>query len=119
MVTLSSDGKMLRQLTSGHWVVMNLLGFDAHKHNVIFAGNEVNPIGCNVFTVNVDTGERIRIDEGGRGWHDASLSGSGKWLLDRYQEPDVPRNIAFVDTRNGQNYFIFLDASARIIVGRF
>ena len=42
----------------------------------------------------------VRVDEGGRGWHTGTLSTSGRYLIDNYQEPDVPRNIAIVDTRN-------------------
>ena len=48
-----------------------------------------------------------RIDEGGRGWHGGRVSDSGAWLVDYYQEPDVPRNIAVVDTRNNRQYRYF------------
>ena len=96
------QGNMLKQVTSGKWVVMNLLGFDAKAHTAIIASNEANPIGCNLYSVNIDNGQRRRIDEGGHGWHDGSLNASGTMLVDRYQEPDVPRNIAFADTRTGK-----------------
>ena len=96
------QGNMLKQVTSGNWVVMDLLGFDSKAHTAIIASNEANPIGRNLYSVNIDTGKRTRIDEGGRGWHDGSLNTSGTMLVDVYQEPDVPRNIAFADTRTGK-----------------
>jgi len=47
------------------------------------------------------------IDEGGKGWHSGRLSASGRFLIDNYQEPDVPRNIAIVDTRNNKQYHYY------------
>ncbi|MCQ2288646.1 MAG: S9 family peptidase [Muribaculaceae bacterium] len=97
------NGKQLRQLTQGNWVVMSVLGFDASTQSVIYTSNEINPLQQNIFAVSTVTGERHRVDEGGKGWHGASLSPSGKWLIDYYQEPDVPRNIAIVNTATGQS----------------
>ena len=99
---LFTDGKLVKQLTRGNWVVMEMLGFDEKGHNIFFTANAENPIQKNVYRVNVDGGTMARVDEGGRGWHDAALSASGKWLIDSYQEPDVPRNIAIVNTTDGK-----------------
>ena len=98
---LFKDGKEQRQLTRGKWVVMEQLGFDEAGHNILFTANAESPIQKNVYRVNVDSGEMARVDEGGRGWHGAVVSPAGKWLVDYYQEPDVPRNIAVVNTAPG------------------
>ncbi len=99
---LFTGGKQVKQLTRGNWVVMDMLGFDEKGHNIFFTANAENPIQKNVYRVNVDGGTMARVDEGGKGWHDAALSTSGKWLIDSYQEPDVPRNIAIVNTTDGK-----------------
>lgn len=101
------DGKLNRQLTSGKWVVMEVLGFDKGNHNVIIAANAESPIQRNIYRVNIDNGIMTRIDEGGKGWHNAMLSDNGKWLIDNYQEPDVPRNIALVNTATGKTLRYF------------
>ncbi len=100
-------GRELKQLTRGKWVVMELLGFDQEKQAIIISANADSPIQQNLYRVDVATGEMTRIDEGGRGWHSGRLSDSGAWLIDKYQEPDVPRNIAIVDTRNNRQYRYF------------
>ena len=92
-------GRLVKQLTSGNWVVMDLLGFDEERKAVIFSANADSPIQQNLYRVDVATGQMTRIDEGGKGWHSGRLSDSGRYLIDSYQEPDVPRNIAIVDTR--------------------
>ena len=95
-------GKLDKQLTSGNWVVMDLLGFDEQQRAVIISANADSPIQQNLYRVDVTTGKMTRIDEGGKGWHSGNLSATGRYLIDNYQEPDVPRNIAIVDTRNNK-----------------
>ncbi len=101
------NGKQVKQLTSGNWVVMDMLGFDAERQSVIISANAESPIQQNLYRVDVSTGEMTRIDEGGRGWHTGRLSASGHYLIDNYQEPDVPRNIAIVDTRKNTQFRYF------------
>ena len=96
-----AGGRLLKQLTHGNWVVMDLLGFDTERRAIIISANADSPIQQNLYRVDVTTGEMTRIDESGRGWHTGMLSNSGSRLIDSYQEPDVPRNIAIVDTRTG------------------
>ena len=95
-------GKLEKQLTSGNWVVMDLLGFDEQQRAVIISANADSPIQQNLYRVDVTTGKMTRIDEGGKGWHSGNLSASGRYLIDNYPEPDVPRNVAIVDTRNNK-----------------
>ncbi len=101
------NGNELRQLTSGNWEVMEMIGFDATKQAIIYAANAISPIQRNIFRVDVNTGTSTRIDQGGKGWHNATLSGSGQWIIDNYQEPDVPRIIAIADTRTAQSFTHF------------
>ena len=100
-------GKQVKQLTSGNWVVMDMLGFDTDRQSVIISANAESPIQQNLYRVDVSTGKMTRIDEGGRGWHTGRLSASGHYLIDNYQEPDVPRNIAIVDTRKNTQFRYF------------
>ena len=100
-------GNLVKQLTRGKWVVMDMIGFDEQAQAVIISANADSPIQKNLYRVDVATGTMTRIDEGGRGWHYGRLSTSGNWLIDSYQEPDVPRNIAIVDTRTGRHYRYF------------
>ena len=102
-----TSGRLVKQLTHGNWVVMDLLGFDTDRQAIIISANADSPIQQNLYRVDVATGQLTRIDEGGRGWHSGRLSTSGAWLIDNYQEPDVPRNIAIVDTRNNRQYRYF------------
>ncbi len=104
---MDTQGNELKQLTRGNWVVTDLLGFDKQNKTIIISGNADSPIQQNLYRVDIASGERVRIDEGGKGWHSGRLSDSGAYLVDSYQEPDVPRNIAIVDTRKNSQHRYF------------
>ena len=93
----NKEGKLLRQLTSGPWVVQQVLGFNSKQKSIIIASNEANALQRNTYSVSVAKGTRTLLDNG-HGVHRPELSESGQYLFDRYSEPDVPRNIDVVST---------------------
>lgn len=92
-----TDGTSVRQLTQGPFVVMQIVGFNEKDQTVIVATNEASPIQRNLYAVKVKNGKRTALDNG-RGYHHATLSATGRYLVDNYQEPTVPRIINAVDT---------------------
>ena len=98
----NTKGEQLKQITSGNWVVMEFLGFNEKRHSVIIASNERNAIQRNIYSVNIDNGKRTLVDDNGEGWHTASLSPSGQYVVDKYSTPSVPRNIAIANVENGK-----------------
>ena len=97
----------IRQLTSGKWEVMEVLGFNTKHKSIIIASNECSPIQRNIFVVDTKTGKRTMMDDCGKGWHNATLSESGQYVYDNYSTPDVPRKIAIVNTENGKRTAYF------------
>lgn len=86
----NKEGQQIKQLTSGKWVVLDVLGFNTKQKSIVYVSNECNPIQRNTWLVNVSTGKRTLLDNG-RGYHFATLSKDGGMLLDNYSEPTVPR----------------------------
>ena len=79
---------------------MDVLGFNTKSHSVIIASNEPKAIQRNIFSVNIDNGKRTLIDCNGDGWHNACISTSGRYVLDNYQTPTIPRVIDLIDTQS-------------------
>ena len=96
----NKEGQQLKQLTSGQWVVMEVLGFNKKTKSVIIASNEKSPLQRNLYAVSIANGKRTPLDNG-RGVHRGSLSDSGILLYDKYQEPTVPRCIDIMNTSKG------------------
>lgn len=97
----NTESLEIKQLTSGKWEVMDVLGFYPKHKSIIIASNECSPIQRNIFLVDVQTGKRAMMDDNGKGWHNATLSESGQYLFDNYSTPTVPRKIAIVNMEIG------------------
>ena len=92
------NGKELKQLTKGAWVVMDVLGFNKKDKTIIIASNEKNPLQRNLWAVNINNGKRTLLDNG-LGVHRGTLSASGALMYDKYQEPSVPLCITVTSTQ--------------------
>lgn len=103
----TKEGKELKQITQGKWVVMDVLGFDKKHHSIIYQSNELSPIQQNIFVVNVDNNKRALMDDNGKGWHNGILSESGQYFVDSYSTPTIPRNIAIININNGKRTRFF------------
>ncbi len=94
-----SDGHELRQITSGQWVVLDFICFDAGSKSIVYASNEASPIQQNIWRVDVETGKRTLLDTGS-GWHYGYASANGRYILDNYSEPTTPRKIDIIDSHS-------------------
>ncbi|MCI6617652.1 MAG: S9 family peptidase [Prevotella sp.] len=103
---MSADGREIKQLTSGSWVVLDVLGFNPKAKAIVYTSNEISPIQTNSFMVNVNSGRKVRLGDA-TGWHTPSLSEGGQYLLDRYSAPDVPRNIDLISTSTAKTRRLF------------
>ena len=98
---MDKSGHEIKQLTSGKWVVEQLVGFNPQHQSVIITSNELNPLQRNLFAVDLNTGRRTLLGSD-TGWHTPALRASGRYLVDKYQAPDVPRHIDIVNVDNGR-----------------
>ena len=89
-------GELVKQLTSGPWVVMDVLGFNKKQKSIVFAANKEHPLHRRLYSVNVANGS-IRQLESVDGVHRAELSPSGNFLIDRFSTPTRPRVIDVLD----------------------
>ena len=89
-----TDGKLIKQLTEGKWLVSDILGFNTQRKEVIF--NAVDALGSSNFAVSITSGKRslpFNINTTTEGVHKGELSASGTYIIDNYSTPDIPRKI--------------------------
>lgn len=98
----NTDGKELKQLTSGNWVVQDMLGFNEKKKEIIIASTEYSPLNTNIFRVSIPSGKRTPACKE-EGVHSGKLSASGRYIIDHYSNPSVPRSINIVDTQKNKS----------------
>lgn len=113
-----TTGKQLKQLTSGEWVVMDVLGFDPKGEYLFVSATAPHPFSSfsygtplQIYTwkINIKTGNRFCLN-GNTGVHDVSVSPSGKYAIDRIASPSIPRNIDIIRVKDGKTVKNLLSA---------
>ena len=92
------NGKELKQLTSGKWVVMDLVGFNEKTKSILYISNEVDPRHSNLYSVDVNTGRRMLLGRGIGVIQHVELSTSGQNACLTLSAPNYPRIIDMVST---------------------
>jgi len=89
-----------QQLTSGPWVVLDVLGFNSRQRSLIIEANQYHPLHRQLYSVSTSTGKLTPLTQAD-GIHRGTLSPSGQWLLDRHSAPTQPRNISVMPALGG------------------
>jgi len=104
-----TNGKELKQITKGEWVVMEVLGFNKKQKSIIFKANKEHPLHHRLYSVSM--AGTIQQLETVDGVHNGLLSPSGNFLIDRFTTPTRPRVIDVVDiTRKTPQHTNLLEA---------
>lgn len=85
-----TEGKLIKQLTKGNWVVTSLNGFDAKGENLFFTSTIENGVTRHLCKVNLKSGKVEQITSG-TGTHTTMVSADGNFAIDHFQSLDVPR----------------------------
>ena len=91
----SIKGECIRQITSGPWVVMDVLGFNKKQKSIVIKANREHPLCHNLYSV--DMNGNLKQLETTDGVHNGELSTSGRYLIDRFSTPTRSRVIDIVD----------------------
>ncbi|HYK75872.1 MAG TPA: S9 family peptidase, partial [Daejeonella sp.] len=86
----NSQGKLIRQLTKGKWVVTNFEGFDPSGKKAFFTSTISSPITRDFCSVELKSAKIIRITSQ-EGTHAAVLNDQGTLVLDQFSNQTTPR----------------------------
>jgi dipeptidyl-peptidase-4 len=95
----NKKGEMVKQLTKGVWVVMDVLGFNQKDKSIIIVSNEKHALQSNLYAVNIKTLKRTLLDNG-EGVHWGKLSSSGTKLYEKYSTPTTPNTVNAIEISN-------------------
>jgi dipeptidyl-peptidase-4 len=86
----NTDGKLLNQVTRGEWLVNDIAGINAANKELIITAGKESPLEKHIYTVNWQSSKIKRLDDA-PGVHIADVNTDGTYLVDGYQNKDVPR----------------------------
>ncbi|HCS19683.1 MAG TPA: S9 family peptidase, partial [Bacteroidetes bacterium] len=96
----SKDGILLKQLTSGNWLVSSLLGKDKKGKNLFFMATKQSPLNNNLYQVELKSGKITEITSES-GVHTCRVSEDGTYVLDIYSNAGTPNIAQRISLKDG------------------
>ncbi|WP_298444099.1 S9 family peptidase [uncultured Ferrimonas sp.] len=97
----NNQGKMLRQLTQGDWVVDKLEAIDKQQGLVYFSGRKNTPLERQLYQVSLNGG-KIRQVSQRSGMHAFAFADDGSAYLDTFSSPNQPPQVS-LHTNQGKH----------------
>lgn len=95
-----TKGKMLKQLTSGNWIVNDIIGFDNKNTQVFIHATKDSPIEKHVYSVSLKNGSIKKITAE-PGEHTGLISDNGNYCIDDYSSQTIANRID-IQTADGK-----------------
>jgi dipeptidyl-peptidase-4 len=98
-----TTGKLIRPLTSGNYDITDVLGVDREEKQIFVVSNELNPVEFQIYKVDLKTAQKVQLTFE-PGVHNAQLSFSGKYFIDRFSNSNTPLNMDLVDATGSAKF---------------
>jgi dipeptidyl-peptidase-4 len=93
-----TDGKLLKQLTTGTWEVTAFQGFDPKETKIFYTSTQESPLERQMYAVEIKAGKTSKITSG-KGTHTTFVSPDGKNILDRLSSLSVGSRTSLVNDK--------------------
>jgi dipeptidyl-peptidase-4 len=105
------NGKEIKQLTQGLWVVKSFEGFDTKGDKVFITSNKDEIAGTKFYSIDLKSGKMTNITSED-GTHSVKPSYDGTYLLDRYSNLTTPAVISLKDSKGKTLQTLLQDSTA-------
>lgn len=96
----NTDGKLIKQLTKGDWLVKNITGFNDKGTHCFFYATKDSPLETNFYSVELKSGKIERITPE-KGTHTVVFNTEGNLFIDAYSNYETPYKVCLI--KNGKN----------------
>lgn len=102
----NTDGKLVRQLTKGHWVVTGLEGFDASGKGLFYTSTAASPLENRLYYLDISSGKTTLLT-GQKGTHNVNIRPDGRFFISRYSNLETPARIFAGDLKGKEVKSLF------------
>ena len=85
----NTNGKLIKQVTKGDWVVTDFLGFDTNGKNIFIQSTKESPIERHIYKVNIKSGKMQKLTTE-TGTHSAVFNKAHSYFIDKYSSIKIP-----------------------------
>lgn len=90
------NGKLIRQLTKGNWIVNAVHAIDEAKGVVLFSGRKDTPLENHLYQLELGSGTITRLTEAGY-FHDVVVADNASGFIDTFSNVSTPNKVALRD----------------------
>ncbi len=101
----NTDGKVIKQLTKGEWIVNEIVGINKATNEIIITASKESPLEKHCYSVDIESGKVERIDKE-PGWHTITTNDSGTYMLDVFSSKNVPKRTEVRATKGSFSYVL-------------
>lgn len=105
----NTEGKLLKQLTEGDWIVTDILAIDPSEECLIYTSTEVSPVERHTYRLDLNNGKRKRLTQA-KGMHASQVRGDMAYILDAYSNLETPYVQQVVNVKKGKQTASLLEA---------
>ena len=105
-----TEGTLIKQLTSGEWEIVNLLGFDTQATSVFYESTAENPHETHLYRTDVKTGKTEKITSG-EGVHSLRNSADMNYFIDIFSSIQMARGYYLIDRKGNRLAVLKEDAN--------
>jgi dipeptidyl-peptidase-4 len=104
----NTNGRMISQLTSGKWMVTNLIGIDPRGEFAYFEATRESPLERHVYSVNISTGDLKKLSSE-QGTNTALFNSQYDHFLNSVSSTTIPKKITLNNVK-GEQIKVLLNA---------
>jgi len=82
------DGGLIKQLTSGNWIVTNFLGFSEDAKGCFYTSTTASPLEEQLYSLDLKSG-KTKLLTRDKGVHNPTIRTDGKYFITRFSNPQV------------------------------
>ena len=101
-----TEGKLIRQLTKGKWLVQSIDGFNRKKKSILITTTGLSPLQSNAAEVDLK-GHVTYYGKAQNGVEHVKTSASGEYAIDTYSTPNIPNKIDLIKVSSHKDLNLF------------
>jgi dipeptidyl-peptidase-4 len=100
------NGKLIKQLTKGNWVVTEYIGMSANAEKMYIVGTKDSPLDRQLYCVNMKSGKMENLTKTA-GYHNITANADCSLFIDDYSSTTTPREMRLLDGDGNLKEIIF------------
>ncbi|MBN8703827.1 MAG: S9 family peptidase [Bacteroidetes bacterium] len=113
-----SNGKLIKQLTTGNWDVISIKGTDTKNKMIYYTSAETSPLQKDIYKIRIDGADKTRLSLE-NGYNDASFNSTFTYFIKTYSNANSPASYSLHDGTGRQIRVIENNQDVKLVLNQY